>query len=73
MLQLPRGYAEKLSTTSLGAIGERGLYHSDISGKTSDGGPRGPFDIVPIQGVPEYPALWNHNAKREKSPHRPAR
>ena len=67
MLRLPRGYAKKLSTTHLGIIAKKGLLDRDISGKTSNGGPRGPFDIVPIQGVPEYPALWNHNAKRERN------
>ena len=67
MLRLPRGYATELPTTHLGALGEKGLLDRDISGKTSNGGPRGPFEIVPIQGVPEYPALWNHNAKRERS------
>ena len=67
MLRLPRGYATELPTTRLGAIGKKGLLHRDISGKTSNGGPRGPFDIVSIQGVPEYPVLWSHNAKRERS------
>ena len=67
MLRLPRGYSKKLPTTHLGIIGKTGLLDRDISGKTSNGGPRGPFDIVSIQGVPEYPVLWSHNAKRERS------
>ena len=67
MLGLPQGYAAPLSTTPLGALGERGLYHMDINGKDSKGGPRGPFNIIPIQGVPQYPMLWNHSAQRERS------
>ena len=34
---------------------------------TSSGTPRGPFDIIPIQGVPQYPVLWGHDANRERS------
>ena len=45
---------------------KRGLVDRDISGKTSDGEPRGPFDIIPIQGVPQYPVLWSHDAERER-------
>ena len=66
-LRLPQGSSEPLFTTSLEAIGKRGLHHRDISGKTSNGAPRGPFEIIPIQGVPQYPALWSHDAKRERS------
>ena len=65
-LRLPRGYAVPLATTHLGDLGERGLLGRDISGKNSDGTPRGPFDIIPIQGVPEYPVLWKHDAERER-------
>ena len=47
--------------------GQEGIgHHRDISGKTSDGAPRGPFDIIPIQGVPQYPVLWSHDAERER-------
>ncbi len=67
VLRLPQGYTARLSTTCLGSIGEKGLLHRDISGKTSDGAPRGPFAIIPIQGVPQYPVLWSHDAKRERS------
>ena len=67
MLGLPQGYAAPLSTTPLGSLGERGLYHMDINGKDSKGGPRGPFNIIPIQGVPQYPVLWNHSAQNERS------
>ena len=66
-LRLPQGYSSPLSTTRLEAIGRRGLYHIDISGDHSDGTPRGPFKIIPIQGVPQYPVLWGHNTKRERS------
>ena len=67
MLRLPQGYSSPLSTTRLEAIGRRGLYHIDISGDHSDGTPRGPFKIIPIQGVPQYPVLWGHNAESERS------
>ena len=65
-LRLPRGNAAPLATTRLGDLGEKGLLHRDISGKNSNGTPRGPFDIIPIQGVPEYPVLWEHEAERER-------
>ena len=66
-LRLPQGYTAQLATSRLGALGKRGLYALDISGDNSDGTPRGPFEIIPIQGVPQYPALWGHDAKRERS------
>lgn len=47
--------------------GERGLLHRDISEENSNGTPRGPFEIISIQGVPQYPVLWSHNAPRERS------
>ena len=51
----------------LGRLGERGLLHRDIGNK-NDGKPpfRGPFKIVPVQGVPSYPILWGHDADRER-------
>ena len=66
MLRLPQGYSTPLSTIRLGTIGTKGLLDRDISGKTSNGAPRGPFEIISIQGVPQYPVLWSHNAKRER-------
>ena len=66
MLRLPQGYSTPLSTIHLGAIGKTGLLHRDISG-TTNGAPRGPFEIIPIQGVPQYPVLWSHDAQRERS------
>ena len=66
-LRLPQGYSASLSTTQLRSLGEEGLYHLDISGGISNGVPRGPFEIIPIQGVPQYPVLRSHDAKRERS------
>ena len=66
-LWLPqRGYSGQCPTTPLEELGQRGLVHRDISGWDSNGDPRGPFEIVSIQGIPEYPALWNHDAERER-------
>ncbi len=65
-LRLPQGYSAPLATIRLGAIGKKGLLDRDISGKTSNGAPRGPFEIIPIQGVPQYPVLWGHDAERER-------
>ena len=51
----------------LGDLGERGLYHLDIGTDNEERPPfRGPFKIVPAQGVPSYPILWGHDAKRER-------
>ena len=68
-LRFPRLRNEfKLPMVPLGALGTRGLLHRDLSGNELDkaGLPRGPFDIVPITGVPEFPVLWRHDAKRER-------
>ena len=65
-LRLPQGFSTPLATTHLDSVGEKGLLHRDISGKNSNGEPRGPFDVVPIRGVPEYPVLWAHDADRER-------
>ena len=67
-LRMPR-YAERhtIPVTPLGCLGERGLLDRDI-GNRDDGKPpfRGPFKIVPVQGVPSYPILWGHDAERER-------
>ena len=67
-LRMPR-YAERhtIPVTPLGRLGERGLLDRDI-GNRNDGKPpfRGPFKIVPVQGVPSYPILWSHDAERER-------
>ncbi|MDE2928208.1 MAG: hypothetical protein OXT71_17605 [Acidobacteriota bacterium] len=61
-LHLPQ-YSQPLpvATSTLGALGERGLLDRDIAGEG-----RGPFNIVPIIGIPSYPVLWRHSAKRER-------
>ena len=64
-LLLPRQpEATPIPTVRLGAVARRGLYHLDIASAP----PRGAFDIRPVrQGeVPDYPALWSHDAKRER-------
>ena len=50
-----------LKTALLGEIGALGLVDRDINGPA----PRGPFDKVGPSPTATYPALWNHNAKRE--------
>ena len=62
-LKLP-GLADtySLSTTTLSQIGRLGLYHLDIVGTP----PRGPFSKIPPSATATYPALWNHNAPKEK-------
>lgn len=55
--------------TTVEEIGEIGPYHSDVSGSTSTGAIRGPFDtsVVKPNSAPTYPVLWAHNAERERS------
>ena len=67
VLRMPRWTPTALQTTRLGALGRRGPLHRDI-GNGKDGEPpfRGPFKIVPANGVPSYPALWAHDAERER-------
>lgn len=69
-IKLPRrkgGVA--LPVTPLGDLGERGAHVLDITGASPGPGklPRGPFGKAPLpgNGVPTYPALWNHDAKKE--------
>ena len=50
-----------LRTTLLGRAGKLGLVHRDITGPA----PRGPFDQAAASPTATYPALWNHNAKKE--------
>ena len=63
-LQLSRIKPIDLPLTTLGSLGERGLLHRDISGAN-----RGPFDIHRLSHgqVPSYPALWRHDAHRERT------
>ena len=70
-LRLPRQAAPiPLPITELGMLGNRGLYHMDISGteRNKSGIPRGPFDIVSLrpEDIPTWPVLWSHDALREK-------
>ena len=72
-LQLPRtSRVFNLPVVQLDEIGYRGAHLLDISGNPPSIGqpPRGPFSKVrlrPGQVEPEYPALWNHDAERERS------
>ena len=67
-LRMPRFEPRaELPVANLGALGRRGPLHRDI-GSGKDGEPpfRGPFKIVPVNGVPSYPVLWAHDAERER-------
>ena len=48
----------------LGAVARRGLHHRDIG----EAPPRGAFTIRALRQneVPDYPALWSHDAKLER-------
>ena len=50
-----------LKKALLGDTGSLGLVHRDITGAA----PRGPFDKAGPSPTATYPALWNHNARRE--------
>ena len=68
-LKMPR-YAQipSLPITQLGQLGQRGLVHRDIYGSLEKSPPyRGPFEIVPLGDTPNYPALWNHDASKERA------
>ena len=53
----------KLPITSLDSLGKRGLVDRDFIGPY----PRGLFDKINLQtDTPTYPALWNHDAARER-------
>ena len=54
--------AVELKTATLGDVGRRGLLSRDINGPA----PRGPFDKSAASPTATYPALWNHNASKEK-------
>ena len=54
----------QISITTLDTLGNRGLVDRDFIGAP----PRGPFNKIPLQtSTPTYPALWNHDAERERS------
>lgn len=69
-LTLPR-YKNSLNVplTTLGELGERGLYSLDINGTeiVSSGFQRGPFNIEKIRPdkVMTYPMLWAHETSKE--------
>jgi hypothetical protein len=54
--------------TTLGT-GKTGPIDRDIDGVNPNGAIRGPFEIVSVKvgAVPTYPALWEHNADRERA------
>ena len=62
-LWLP-GHADpiELKTVPLNKVGRMGYYHIDINGPI----PRGPFDKVTASPTATYPAMWNHDAQKEK-------
>ena len=47
--------------TPLSSLGDLGAYHLDIIGAP----PRGPFSKAAPSRTATYPALWNHNARKE--------
>ena len=53
------GTTQQLKVAALSDIGERGWYHINIAGSS------GPFTKAASSPTATYPALWNHNAKRE--------
>ena len=57
-----------LPITQLGNLADRGPVHRDINGRTPNGSPRGPFELIKpsVSPVPTYPMLWAHDAKRER-------
>ena len=64
-----------IPVAALRELGERGMYHADINGinksprhgDNSHDSFRGPFDIVSLStDTPTYPALWGHEADRER-------
>ena len=50
-----------VSIASLSSVSRLGTYHLDIIGPA----PRGPFNKMPPSPTATYPALWNHDAKKE--------
>lgn len=68
--RMPETYS--VSTTTLGELGSRGLYHLDINGGyvrragEDTGYFRGPFDIVHTKDEPTFPVLWSHTAEIER-------
>ena len=66
-LRLPRvGHAIDMPIVKLGTVADRGLHSLLINGYKPP--VEGPFYIRPIRDgeLPSYPALWNHDANRER-------
>lgn len=67
----PANSAPDIPIASIGDVCDRvGPHHLDLTGGQikADGLPQGPFEKIP--GCPpgaEYPSLWNHDSKRERS------
>ena len=51
----------ELKTARLDNLAAMGLYDLDITGRP----PQGPFTKLPHSPTATYPALWNHDAKKE--------
>ena len=51
-----------LKVVPLNVVGRRGIYDMNIAGKS----PSAPFNKVAPSPTATYPALWNHNASKEK-------
>jgi hypothetical protein len=68
--RMRKSEAVHLPITTVSRIGKIGPYDLDISGDTSTGEVRGPFDIEELKDAkkaPTYPALWSHDADRERT------
>jgi hypothetical protein len=62
--------APAVSLATVQGLGAKiGPYHADINGRTSTGGVRGPFDVVPLKtgDAPTYPVLWSHDADEQRT------
>ena len=61
--------ASVVRMSTVGKLARIGPYHSDIEGRTPQGGIRGPFRTreIPDGTVPTYPCLWRHKADRERT------
>ncbi len=51
----------QLKQAPINSLGRMGYVHRDITGPL----PRGPFNKAAASPTATYPALWNHNARRE--------
>ena len=62
------GQAQPVSVCSLSHLMRIGpVYHLDVGGRPYTRiQARGPFKIVSPTGVPTFPVLWGHDAKRER-------